>query len=63
MYIKKTIETPEGEFIVEAQFSKQEVDLIMEAGLSYLLQNGALPFMRIEDGEDARFMAPVKLEQ
>lgn len=63
MRVTKTIETKDGTFHVEAEFSKDEIDLIIEAGLSYLYQTGALPFTAIEDGEEARYLEPSKLEQ
>ena len=44
MKIKQVIETPEGTFTFEGELNEVEHDLIVEAGVNYLLKEGVLPF-------------------
>jgi ABC-type proline/glycine betaine transport system ATPase subunit len=44
LLINKTIETPQGTVKFEGELEAQELDLVLQIGLNYLLQQGALPF-------------------
>lgn len=63
MYLKKRIKTEQGTFVIEAEFREDEMDLIVEAGLLTLLQNGALPFITTDDENIHNVVPPSKLEQ
>jgi hypothetical protein len=60
MQLKKRIETPEGVFEVEAEFSKEEMDVIVDVGLNTMLRAGAIPF-QAEDNVNI-VIPPSKLE-
>jgi hypothetical protein len=47
--INQTIETEEGAYKIEGELSKEEVTFVIEAGLNFLLQAGALPFAKVDD--------------
>lgn len=49
MHVKKAIETNKGTITFEGELSQEEVDLVIQLGLNYLLVNGALPFTTQED--------------
>lgn len=44
MKIKKTIETPEGDYTFEGELSEEEHSFILEAGINYLVKAGIMPF-------------------
>lgn len=48
MYVKKTIETPNGGATFEGELSQEELDFVVKIGLNYLLQQGALPMVKEE---------------
>jgi ABC-type proline/glycine betaine transport system ATPase subunit len=50
MLINKSIETEEGTVKFEGELEPKELDLVLQVGLNYLLQQGALPFT-LDDGE------------
>lgn len=49
MQINKTIETPEGTVKFEGELEQKELDLVIQIGLNYLLQQGVLPFTIADD--------------
>lgn len=44
MLISKTLETKSGTVKFEGELEEKELDLVIQIGLNYLLQQGALPF-------------------
>jgi hypothetical protein len=50
MQLKRRIETPDGTFEVDATFTKEEMDVIVDVGLNTMLQAGAIPFQTNERG-------------
>jgi hypothetical protein len=48
MLVNKTIETPEGTVKFEGELEPKELDLVIQIGLNYLLQAGALPIIQAE---------------
>lgn len=58
MQIRKTIKLDNGTYLVEGEFNEAEMDVIIEAGLNLLLENGALPFMASEDEEKLYLVHP-----
>lgn len=61
MHVKKHLETDEGNFLVDCEFSAEEMDSIIEIGLNVLIANGALPFVQEDDAY--RVIAPSELSQ
>ena len=55
MEINKTIELPDGSVTFQGSLSQAEVDLVIAAGLNYLLQQGILP-MKAVDMDDLASM-------
>lgn len=53
MLINKTLETKEGTVRFEGELEEKELDLVIQIGLNYLLQQGALPFSFADGVEDA----------
>ena len=54
MLINKSIQTAEGTVKFEGELEEKELDLVIQIGLNYLLQTGALPFVtEAEEDEDA----------
>jgi hypothetical protein len=51
MLINKSIETEEGTVKFEGTLEPKELDLVLQVGLNYLLQQGALPFTLDDVGE------------
>lgn len=49
MLINKTIETEQGTVKFEGELESQELDLVLQVGLNFLLQQGALPFTTKEN--------------
>lgn len=59
MKIKKVIETPEGEFTFEGNINEAELDLIVEAGVNFLLQQGVIPFKAFrKESDKASYVSP-----
>ena len=44
LLINKTIETEQGTVKFEGELEAQELDLVIQLGLNFLFQQGALPF-------------------
>jgi len=61
MHVKKHLEIDGDVFHVDCEFSKEEMDSIIEIGLNVLLANGALPFVQEED--EYRVIPPSELVQ
>lgn len=61
MHVKKHLETDEGTFLVDCNFSAEEMNSIIEIGLNVLLANGALPF--VQEDEAYRVISPSELSQ
>jgi hypothetical protein len=61
MHVKKHLEIDGDVFQVDCEFSKEEMDSIIEIGLNVLLANGALPFVQEED--EYRVIPPSELVQ
>ena len=53
MLINKSFETPEGSVRFEGELEQQELDLVLQVGLNYLLKVGAIPYTILN--EDANF--------
>lgn len=61
MKIKKVIETPEGQFEFSGELNQVEHDLIIEAGINFLLQQGVIPFRGFQKEEDkVNYVAPTE---
>jgi hypothetical protein len=58
MKIRKVIETPEGNFEFSGELNGAELDLVIEAGVNYLLKEGVLPFKASTSPEDRADYAP-----
>jgi hypothetical protein len=56
MKIQKAIELSDGAYEVKANFSVEEMEVIIEVGINALLQQGALPFKALNNLAD---FAPV----
>lgn len=56
MQIKKTIETPDGSVTFEGTLSPDELDVVIQTGLSYLFMKGALPIKAIDAEELANIL-------
>ena len=52
MLINKSFETKEGTVKFEGELEEKELDLVLQIGLNYLLQQGVLPFT-LADAEEA----------
>ena len=50
--IKAIAQTPEGVYMVDMELNSEQHQFILDAGLSFLLQMGALPLAQQEPGED-----------
>lgn len=51
MFVNSLLKTEEGTYHFQGELSQEEVDVVMQAGLNYLLQAGAIPFsMQDTDG-------------
>jgi len=55
MFIKKTINTEEGEISFEGEVSEETLDIIIEAGLLTLFDAGLLPFATLDDPSQMSF--------
>jgi hypothetical protein len=44
MLVNKSIETEEGTVVFKGTLEQAELDLVLQVGLNFLLQQGALPF-------------------
>lgn len=62
MNVSKVIETPEGTVKFEGELGPKELDLVLEIGLNYLLQQGALPLINGEEGASLQ-LPPSNSEQ
>lgn len=49
MEIHHTIETEEGTLTFQGKLSPEELEFVIKTGLNYLLEQGALPFIKIND--------------
>ncbi len=58
MHIKRTFEHPDGAYEVDAVFTPDEVQVIIEVGLNTLYQSGALPFTAL-GMKDLGKLAPI----
>lgn len=58
MRVKKSIKLEDGTYNVDADFSAEEMDSIIEIGLNVLLAHGALPFQATEDQDDTFTVIP-----
>lgn len=63
MKILKTVEMEDGAYEVKANFSPQEIDIIIEVGISTLLQQGAIPFKAMTELSAASFAPTTDTEQ
>lgn len=57
MKINKRIHTPEGDVLVNCEFTKEEEDVIFTVGLSEMLRVGAIPFTMMQAVEASK-LAP-----
>lgn len=44
MLVNKTLENKDGSIVFQGELSPEEVDVVIGAGLNWLLQQGLLPF-------------------
>lgn len=51
MDVKQTLELPDGSVTFQGTLSQAEVDLVVAAGLNYLLQKGILPIKAMSEPE------------
>ena len=59
MKIKQIIETPEGSFTFEGDLGPEEHAFIIEAGISWLIRQGIIPFkMNKVPGDMASYIKP-----
>lgn len=49
MQIKKQVRTEDGTYEIDANFSEDEMTVIIDVGLNTLLSAGALPFIEKEN--------------
>jgi len=62
--IKKVIETPEGNYTFEGEIGPEEHDFLIEAGISFLVRNGIIPFkMQKTPGDLASYVKPTEETQ
>jgi len=61
MHLKKTIKHSDGSYTIEGEYTKEEIDLIILAGLNTLYQAGALPMIKLDETDLAKY-APYKDE-
>lgn len=52
MKIKQVVETPEGSFTFEGDLGPEEHAFIIEAGISWLIRQGIIPFKMNKDIKD-----------
>ena len=45
MLVNKSLETPQGTVVFEGELEQRELDLVLQVGLNFLLQLGALPIV------------------
>jgi hypothetical protein len=60
--IKQVIETPEGTFEFQGELNQAEYDLVIEAGVNFLLQQGVLPFKAFQKENDKVSYVPNESE-
>lgn len=48
MFIEKTIKLEEGSVTFKGEFSDEELDLVITAGLTFLVMNGSIPITAME---------------
>lgn len=53
MKVNKTIETPNGPITFQGELTNEELDLVIEVGLNFLLAQGALPMKAMDHFHDA----------
>ena len=59
MKIKKIIETPEGSFTFEGDLGPEEHAFIIEAGITWLIRQGIIPFkMNKAPGDMSSYVKP-----
>ena len=51
MEVDKTFTTKEGEVTFKGTLSQSEADYVIQVGLNYLMQHGALPFTVVDNSE------------
>jgi len=56
MEINQTIELPDGSVTFQAKLTQPEVDVIIAAGLNYLLQQGILPMKAVAESDIAKMV-------
>lgn len=61
MFVKKTIELPDGSVNFEGEFSQPEVDFLLTLALQNLLLRGLVPFAA-RDETDVASIAPPSRE-
>lgn len=50
MEINKTFKTSEGTVKFQGELTQEEADFVIQVGLNWLMQQGALPFQMFEEG-------------
>lgn len=64
MNVNKVLKTKEGTFIINATFTEEEHEQIVEIGLLTMLDHGCLPFVASRDKEKVYLVqAPSELAQ
>ena len=58
MEIRKVIKTSKGDFTFEGNLSQEELDIVVTVGIGVLLEQGAMPILGLEEGEECRLQMP-----
>jgi hypothetical protein len=61
--VRKAIKTSEGSVVFEGELSQDEFDFVLGLGLSYLFEQGALPFKQIDEEELTSFVNGTETKQ
>lgn len=56
IYVKT--EDAEGNVTFEGNLNKQEVELVLNVGINFLMANGAMPLFTGKDDEELHIVAP-----
>lgn len=61
MKIKQVVKTEEGSFTFEGEIGQEEHDFLIEAGISFLVRQGIIPFkMATKAGDFASYVKPTE---
>ena len=60
MEINSTIKTEDGVYQFKGELTQDEMDVVVQAGLNVLLQQGAIPFLVRDEEEEANLVVREK---